>query len=132
MCKRILLVDDDIDYLAATRLQLEAAGYEVIVAESPGEARERLAAQKPDAAIVDLMMEAPDDGFALCYHIKKADPAIPVILVTAVTSETGIEFDATTGEDKAWIKADALLAKPVRFEQLQHELRRLSKTAREA
>ena len=40
----------------------------------------------PDLAIVDLMMEYKDSGFALCYHIKKKDPSIPVILVTAVTS----------------------------------------------
>lgn len=39
-------------------------------------------------------------------------------MVTGVTGETGIEFDAATNEERAWIKADELLAKPVRPEQL--------------
>ena len=77
-----------------------------------------LAQTRPDLAIVDLMMEYKDSGFALCYHIKKKDPSIPVILVTAVTSETGLEFDAATEEERSWVKADAMLAKPLRFEQL--------------
>jgi CheY-like chemotaxis protein len=63
----------------------------------------------------------------LCYRIKKQDPTIPVIMVTSVTSETGLDFDATTKEERSWIKADALLDKPVRFEQLQREMNRLLK-----
>ena len=43
---------------------------------------------------------------------------MPVILVTAVASETGLDFDAATAEERGWIKADAVLDKPVRFEQL--------------
>jgi hypothetical protein len=48
-------------------------------------------------------------------------------LVTAVTSETGLEFDAATEEERSWVKADAMLAKPLRFEQLLAELRQLLK-----
>jgi CheY-like chemotaxis protein len=61
----------------------------------------------------------------LCHHIRKQDPSIPVILVTSVNSETGMDFDMATGEDREWIKADALLAKPIRFEQLLGEIDRL-------
>ena len=39
------------------------------------------------------MMENVDAGFTLCYHIQKKDPTIPVILVTSVNSETGLDFD---------------------------------------
>jgi CheY-like chemotaxis protein len=71
------------------------------------------------------MMEHMDGGFALCYHIKKKNGRIPVILISAVTSETGLEFDAATDEERSWVKADVMLTKPVRFEQLKREIDRL-------
>ncbi|MGB9623816.1 MAG: response regulator [Phycisphaerae bacterium] len=127
MAKKILAVDDDPDYLAQLRIELEAAGYEVLAAESSAAAEEILRQQKPDLAICDLMMEHTDRGFTLCHHIKKLDPKIPVLLVTAVASETGMDFDAATSEERSWVKADAVLAKPVRFEQLRREIGRLLK-----
>jgi CheY-like chemotaxis protein len=80
---------------------------------------------RPDIAVVDVMMENPDAGFVLCHRIRKKDPSIPVILVTSVNSETGMDFDLSTEEDRVWIKADAMLAKPIRFEQLLGEIDRL-------
>lgn len=125
--RSILLVDDDQDFVFQLRSQLEAAGYTVTVANTAKDAVERLSEMRPDMAIVDLMMEKPDVGFTLCYRIKKKDASIPVIMVTSVTSETGLDFDASTKEERSWIKADALLDKPVRFEQLQREMNRLLK-----
>lgn len=122
--KTILVVDDDIDFLTQQRIQLEAMGYNVVSAESMREATEMLDTVQPDMAILDLMMEQNDAGFALCYQIKKKYPDTPVVLITAVTSETGIEFDAETREERNWVKADQVLAKPVRYEQLQDVVRR--------
>ncbi|MFA7692812.1 MAG: response regulator [Candidatus Hydrogenedentes bacterium] len=123
----ILLVDDDADFLFQLQAQFAAEGYEVLTAGSGKEAIGVLAQTRPDLCIVDLMMEKADMGFTLCYKIKKKDPTIPVIMVTSVTHETGIDFDAATLEERCWIKADALLDKPVRFEQLQREIARLLK-----
>jgi CheY-like chemotaxis protein len=123
--RRILLVDDDIDFLRQMQLQLEALKYNVVTAETRDEAERIVAEAELDLAVVDLMMQEVDDGFTLCHHIKKSAPKVPVIMVTAVTSETGMAFDASTQEEKSWVKADALLAKPVRFEQLKREIDRL-------
>jgi CheY-like chemotaxis protein len=125
--KTILVVDDDYDFRVQLKLQLESVGYRVVEAEGEPEAREALKKGRPDLAIVDLMMDHTDAGFALSHYIKRQDATIPVILVTAVTAETGITFDAATDEERSWVKADALLAKPVRFEQLQREIDRLLK-----
>jgi CheY-like chemotaxis protein len=127
MAKTILLVDDDQDYREQMQMQLEAAGYTVAATDGVAAAKEALAKQRPDLALVDLMLEEVDGGFSLCYHIKKTDKSIPVLLVTAVASETGIDFDAATDEERSWVKADGVLAKPVRFEQLQREIKRLLK-----
>ncbi|MCF7855259.1 MAG: response regulator [Candidatus Pacebacteria bacterium] len=123
----ILVVDDDADFLEQQKITLESAGYEVWTADSQKEAEELLEKQCPDAAVVDLMMEEADGGFALCYHIKQKHPDLPVIIVTAVASEAGLDFDAATDEERSWVKADAMLAKPVRPEQLYKELQRLLK-----
>ncbi|GMW00497.1 MAG: hypothetical protein AMXMBFR84_16340 [Candidatus Hydrogenedentota bacterium] len=122
---QILLVDDDDDFLLQHRLMLEKAGYSVSTAGSRAEAEQLLASQKPDLAIVDLMMEDVDSGFALCYSIKKDHRDVPVIMCTGVGHETGMAFDAATDEERSWVKADAMLAKPVRFEQLTREIERL-------
>ena len=124
--KTVLVVDDDVDFLTMQRIQLEAAGYAVQTAESVEDALRLLDENGIDAAVVDLMMEQVDAGFTLCYRIKKRNADLPVILVTAVASETGLEFDAATEEERSWVKADAMLAKPVRFEQLKGEIDRLT------
>lgn len=123
--KKILLVDDDPDFLYQQKLYLERAGFEVITAVGEKQAEEILTQQRPDLCIVDLMMEHADGGFTLCYHIRKKDPKLPLILVTAVTRETGLDFDTATDEERSWIKADVMLAKPIRFEQLKREIDRL-------
>lgn len=127
--KTILLVDDDEDFLLQTRLQLVAAGYTVATAGGLGDADQKLAEVNPDLVVADLMMEYLDAGFVLCHHVKKRNPKTPVILVTAVTSETGMEFESASADERAWIKADAILTKPVRAEQLCREIERLLQAA---
>ncbi len=122
---KILLVDDDEDYLFQQRVQLETAGFKVVIAGTVTEAEEKLKQERPDIAIIDLMMEESDSGFTLCHKIKAMDESIPVIMITAVTSETGIVIDSSSTESQSWVKADAILAKPVRFEQLEREIKRL-------
>ncbi|HRX87789.1 MAG TPA: response regulator [Phycisphaerae bacterium] len=120
----ILLVDDDPDFLESLRIPLEAAGHTVTTADGVKAARAAFDQQVPDIALIDLMMEDADGGFTLCHAFKAKAPQLPVIIISAVTSETGLDFDAATPEERAWIKADAFLAKPIRFEQLEREILR--------
>ena len=80
---------------------------------------------KPNLAILDLMMENTNGGFTLSYHLRKKYPEVPIILVTAVTSQTGLDFTPSGADQKSWVKADIILPKPVRFEQLKREIDRL-------
>lgn len=122
----VLIVDDDDDFLEQQKIMLSAQGYEVLDAENRSEAEEILEHTKPDIAILDLMMEEVDDGFVLSYHLKKKYPDVPVIIISGVTSETGIDFDERASEGQ-WIKADTMLSKPIRFEQLKREIERLTR-----
>lgn len=121
----LLIVDDDIDYLKQQKIRLEQAGHHVMTASSVNDAETILRDSPPDLLIADLMMEQLDSGFTLCHRAKKIRPGLPAILLTAVTRETGMAFDTVTPGETAWIKADAVLAKPVRPEQLLHEIERL-------
>lgn len=125
--KTILLVDDDVDFQEQIKIQLNTAGYEVITAEGQKEAEQKLETFRPDLVISDLMMENYDGGFGLSEHVKKMDPTIPVILVTSVTNELGFKFTTNTEDERSWIKADAILNKPIRFEQLMKEMGKLLK-----
>lgn len=126
----ILLVDDNPDFVDSLRIPLEAAGHEVTTADGAKAAQAAFARRQPDIALIDLMMEEPDGGFTLCHEFKKHAPRMPVIIISAIKSDTGMDFDATTHEERAWIKADAFLAKPIRFEQLEREILRHVRGAR--
>jgi len=125
--KRILIVDDDPDYLFQTRHKIEKMGFETITADSQMEAEKLLEATKPDLAILDLMMESDDSGFILAYKMKKLYPEVPIIIATAVTAETGIIFNLNDESQRSWIKADAYLEKGIRTEQLHKEINKLLK-----
>lgn len=125
--KTILLVDDDIDYLFQIKFQLERFGFKVITAESQKEAEQLLANLKPDLAILDLMMENDDSGFILSYKMKKKYPDVPIIIATAVSSETGMSFGLSSEEERKWIRADLYLEKGIRPEQLHKDILKLLK-----
>jgi two-component system, OmpR family, response regulator len=127
MAKKILLVDDDVDFVVPNQKLLEQAGYEVVTANSEKEATAMIEKSLPDLAIVDLMLENSDSGFTLAYHIKKFDKKIPVVLVTSVMHDYGFDFKVETGEERNWVKADILVDKPIRFEQLLNDIKRLLK-----
>lgn len=118
--KKILLVDDDIDLIEQNKILLESLGFTVITAESAKEGFDNFINHKPDAAIIDLIMEKPDSGFVLCHKIKSTEQgkSIPVFILTSATYETGVKFSAATAEEKEWIKCDGILNKPVVVEDL--------------
>ena len=73
------------------------------------------------------MMETEDSGFILTYKFKKQYPDIPVIILTAVTAETGISFGNEISNENKWIKADVFLDKSLQTEKLQREINKLLK-----
>lgn len=123
--KKILVVDDDPDILEQVAHILRSDGYEVVTAPGQAEAEALLADMRPDLALLDLMMEHMDSGFVLCHLVKRLYPGTPVILLTAVTADTGLEFEASSASARAWVKAETFLDKPVRAEQLRAEVKRL-------
>lgn len=125
--RQILVVDDDFDLLDQLRLQLEKRGFAVLTAESQADGEKMIEENAPDLAIFDLMLENPDGGFVLSHKLKKKSPDTPVIIVTGVAAETGFTFSADTEEMRSWVKADAVMDKAIRIDQLENEINRLLK-----
>lgn len=122
--KKILVVEDDGDMMEQMKMYLESNKYDVIQAYTQEEAEKIINEGIFDGAVLDLMLENPDSGFVLSHKIKRNFPEKPVIIVTSVTKETGVYFDKNMDTNN-WIKADAIIQKELRFEQLKKELEKL-------
>lgn len=111
----ILLVDDDYDFLELNRMILERAGFRVVTAAEPQQALQKMAVEKPDLVISDLMMTSFDSGFSFARTIKE-DPVfagIPVIITTSVTSALGLDFRPRCELDMTEMHIDAYFDKPL-------------------
>jgi CheY-like chemotaxis protein len=122
--KKILLVDDDFELLEQHKILLEFHGINVVTAEGSQEGWEKFKSEKPDAAVIDLIMEEHDSGFILSYKIKKDEHGrnIPVFLLTSAAYLTGFKFDVSGKEEKQWIKCDDILNKPIVVDDLIQKL----------
>jgi CheY-like chemotaxis protein len=79
---KILLVDDEPDYLKIIESRILHWGYDVIKAGNGKEALESVRNKNPDVIILDYMM--PDmDGVAVLEEIRKLNQDVPVIMLTA-------------------------------------------------
>lgn len=123
----ILLVDDDVDCHEINRTYLEAAGFRVQCCFDPEEALVAMQREKPDLVVTDLMMSSLDAGFGFARRIKE-DPSfqsIPVIVLSAVSTQLGYDFRPRTAADLAAMHADAFLSKPVSAKVLIGKIREL-------
>lgn len=119
---KILLVDDDTDFLFQNELRFQSSGYLVRTASSMDEARQVFAEHKPDVVVLDLMMEQKDAGIVLAHTFRSQQPSLPIVMVTGITRETGMIIDSSNSEERSWIKANKVLPKPIRFDQLKREV----------
>jgi len=125
--KKVLLVEDDIDFKEQMEILLLSFGFEVISGETQAEGEELLKKHKADLAIFDLMMENEDSGFILSNKSKRLYPDMPIIIATSVAAETGMSFSIETEADQNWLGANLILEKGIRPDQLHREISKLLK-----
>ena len=115
--KKILLVDDDPDFVEAVKVIVENGGYDVKVAYDGEEGLEAAATEKPDLIVLDVMMPVMN-GHECCAKLK-ADPAtakIPIILLTAVAER--VTTSTYTHRDMLESEAEDYMPKPVEPKEL--------------
>jgi DNA-binding response OmpR family regulator len=125
--KRVLFVDNDVDFVNQGKAALENNGFEVILAANSREGMGRVEFEMPDVILLGLMLEKHDDGFGFAKAVK-ADPRyknIPILMVTAPASEVGCDFCQEL--DGYWMKTDDFLNKPITDEELIKRINNLLK-----
>ena len=123
---KIIVVDDDQDIRDSLQAILQGQQYVVFTAADRTEGMEKIKAEKPDLAILDVMMSTWEDGFEMSRELKK-DPEfkdMPILMLTGVKDKTGIDFKSTAG-DPTWCPVDGFLDKPVEPQTLLAEVGKL-------
>ena len=119
---KILVVDDDPDFVLINRVILEAEGYEVLEAANGGEAMEMICQERPDLILLDVMMSTILEGVDLSKAIE-SDPNlrdIPIVMVSSIaTSEYAADFP-----DDERIPIAAWISKPIQPAVLLKTVRR--------
>ncbi|MFO0551291.1 MAG: sigma-54 dependent transcriptional regulator [Polyangiaceae bacterium] len=114
--KKILIVDDEPSARSGLEKLLRQEGYEVVSAADGASAMVKLDENAPDVVITDLRMPGVD-GIELVSKIHEAQPALPVIVVTAFG-------DVTSAVRAMKVGADDYLTKPVDFDVLTFSIQR--------
>lgn len=114
MKKRILLAEDDANLGSLLRNYLQAKEYETTLFVNGRAAMEHFSSGMFDLCILDIMMPEMD-GLALAKAVRNADPAIPVIFLTAKNQEEDIIEGFKTG-------ADDYITKPFSMEELLYRI----------
>lgn len=125
--KKILLIDDDKDFLFSTKLILEKAGYEVFMAEDGETGVEMWKSIVPDLAIIDMMMETWGEGFSVLTKIRttEAGKNTPLFMLTAVDLQGPYNAYEPPPE---FPKLDKLLHKPIKADELLQHVADVLKT----
>lgn len=111
--RKIVIVDDNKDYLFTMKTFLSRNGFEVKTAADGQAGIDLIQKERPDLIILDVMMETLFSGFEVCRQIRN-DPELknmPIISITGMENELGLKFEKYKDED--YFSPDALFDKPV-------------------
>ena len=120
---KILLIDDDPDFVEATKLVLESNAYKVVTASDGNEGLAKARQEKPDLIILDIIMPVKD-GFNAAEELKK-DPGlekIPVIMLTSFAEKVG-ETNLSLSQGLS-LDTEDYIDKPVSPEELLKRVER--------
>lgn len=121
---KILVVDDDEDFVEATKMVLESQGYEVSVAHDGASGIEKAKADRPDLMLLDVMMATQSEGFDVARKIPQTPELqdLPVLLVTGIRDAMKVKFKFEP--DETWLPVERVLEKPAKPEVLLEEVKR--------
>lgn len=105
--RKILIVDDEPDFLEVMRTRLEANDYEVTTAANGEEALSYVKNSKPDAVLLDVLMPGVD-GLEVLKRIRKMDENLPVYIITAFSTDERFKAANKLGASGFIVKTDDL------------------------
>ena len=109
--KKILIIDDDPDFVDAVTNLMGAKGYKVDSAPDGEKGLKAAMDNPPDLLILDVMMTRKTEGFDLARDFQKDEKTktIPIIMVTGIRKELNLPFGFEPDED--WLPVKAVSGK---------------------
>lgn len=120
---KILIVDDDPDFVEATRIVLEQHGHETLSAANGDEGLQAVRDSKPDLIILDVIMSSILDGLNVSQQLQN-DPEhkdTPIIMVTSIANT---DYAALFPTDE-YVHISAFMTKPISPDQLTKQVSKL-------
>jgi two-component system, OmpR family, alkaline phosphatase synthesis response regulator PhoP len=114
MANKVLVIDDDNEFVEAMTNVLDAKGYEVDSAPNGKVGIAKAKERKPDIILLDVMMTTKSEGFDVARELNKDKKLkdVPIIMITGVRKEMKLPFGFEP--DEAWLPVKGVLEKPVR------------------
>lgn len=125
---KILIVDDDADFVESTKMILETSSYNVIVANQGDEGLQKARDESPDLILLDVIMPVKD-GFTAAEQLKNDTELakIPVIMLTAFASKGG---ESSIPRSRGYeLEAEDYIEKPVQPQNLLAAVEKALKTS---
>ena len=132
MNTKIMMIDDDPDFVAGIKSILEKADYNVNVAYNPKDGFQALQAEHYDLLLLDIMMGRGAEGVALARKIRK-DPKLkemPVLIITGIREQIAFLFPGQSVHPH-FVETDELVEKPVEPKLLLEKVSSLLRLAEE-
>jgi len=118
---KILIIEDDVDLVAAIKIMLEKKGYHAMVAYDPEEVNETIMQEIPDLIILDVMFGSKGEpkGFDFAQKIRhdRQFASIPILMLTAINTKKPY-FNFSPDTDGEYLPVDSFLDKPVQSDEL--------------
>jgi len=130
MEKKVLLVDDEVDFVEINKVALENKGYKVVVAYDGKEALEKALKEKPDVIILDVMLKRKTEGFDVSRELREHEETqdTPIIMLTAI--KKSMDIKRKIEPDKEWLPVTEFLEKPVSPDKLIEKVAKVLNTRR--
>ncbi len=127
MKKKVLLIDDEADFVEVNKLALENKGYQVMSACNGKEGLKKALQEKPDIIILDVMMSTRTEGFDVARELMKHEgmQETPIIMLTALRERMDIKWKIKP--DKEWLPVTEFVEKPVPPEELTKKIEEMLK-----
>jgi DNA-binding response OmpR family regulator len=118
MANKVLMIDDDPEFVEAISNLLDAKGYDVHTASNGKDGVAKAKAENPDIILLDVMMTTKHEGFdtAREMHEDEAIKDTPIIIMTGIRKEMNLPFGFEP--DETWLPVKTVLEKPVKPEIL--------------
>jgi DNA-binding response OmpR family regulator len=120
--KKILIIDDDIDFREQAKIVLESNNYQVLEAEDGASGLSMIKDETPDFILLDVMMEEVDTGVKLAENIASLKTKVPVVILSSFASAAEQVFDTSVVPVKEYLqkplKSDELLAVVKKYTRL--------------